>query len=206
MSARGLQSVRHRQSGSTESSGFTGAAQRARSQRRPHSDIRSHRPVSTALSLFDLALGADRAGLFCNFTPEPNTGCYLWTGRTTKQGYGVVSINRKTVTTHRAVYRLCVDDIGDELDVHHICEQPGCIYPEHLTALTPEQHRCVHTGRGRAWNVFVERFRVDPFEHGVFGFGLPSWFRINVAALGNRGAQRPADPPAGAPFQDGGAR
>lgn len=133
-------------------------------------DVTGHHRVSTPkVTLFELWEGADRARLFGSVTPEPNTGCYLWQGRATKQGYGVVSIACKTVPVHRAVYRLCVEDITDDLDVHHVCEQPGCINPEHLVALTPQQHRRVHLGLAKTWNVFKQRFRADPFERGVFG-------------------------------------
>jgi len=158
------------------------------------SDTTSRHRVSMGLSLFDLAMEADRAGLFCNFSPEPNTGCYLWTGRTTKQGYGVVSINRKTITVHRAVYRLCVEEVSDDLDVHHVCEQPGCIYPEHLTALTPEQHRRVHCGLGRAWNVFVERVRPDPFATGAIGLPIRPILFDHAAGSGKAAGQPRGEP------------
>lgn len=124
-------------------------------------------------SLLDLTFWADHVGLFANYTAEPNTGCYLWMGRATKQDYGVVCILRKTVLVHRAVYRICVEDIGDELDVHHLCHQPACIKPDHLIALTPLQHRRVHTGHGRAWSVSYESAKCDPFDSGFLG--RPGW-------------------------------
>lgn len=149
---------------------FSCPTERSTGIERQQAESTGRRGVSTKVTLEDLAWWADDAGLFCNSTPEPNTGCYLWEGRTTKQGYGVVCIERKTVTAHRAVYRLCVEDINDSLDVHHICEQPSCIYPEHLIALTPLQHRRVHAGLARAHLVFDQRYRPDPFDLGFLGY------------------------------------
>lgn len=115
-------------------------------------DAGSLRRVSTKTSLVSLLLGADRAGLFGSFDVDPETQCYLWSGRKTKQGYGVVCIDYRTITVHRAVYRILVEDIDDSLDVHHLCERPSCLNPDHLIALTPLQHRRVHAGLGFAWS------------------------------------------------------
>jgi hypothetical protein len=123
-------------------------------------------------SLWDLACNADRAGLFSWFTPEPNTGCYLWCGRINNRGYGMVSMCSRSLLAHRCAYRLTIEDVGADMDVHHVCGNPACINPRHLVSLTPEQHRLVHSGAARAFVHFVggpEPKCGDPFDQGFIG-------------------------------------
>lgn len=145
------------------------------------------------LSLWDLHCNADRAGLFCNWTPEPNTGCYLWTGGINNRGYGFVSLAGRTVLVHRCVFRLLDRDIEPEMEVHHACENSACINPRHLVALTPTQHKRVHLGLGRAWVEFIGAKSPDTFDAlDVFmqGFiGLP--FTPRVFDLGDDDAPEP---------------
>lgn len=63
--------------------------------------------------------------------PEPNTGCWLWSGGYDKDGYGNFYINRKPNRAHRVSYRIFKGEIGDRLVLHH-CDVPSCVNPEHL--------------------------------------------------------------------------
>lgn len=62
--------------------------------------------------------------------PEPNTGCYLWTGYCLPGGYGQVKFGGRTALAHRAVWELVHGPTV--LDVLHKCDTPACINPEHL--------------------------------------------------------------------------
>lgn len=80
------------------------------------------------------------------FTPEPNTGCWLWTGAVLPKGYGV--FGRKTVRgsrqiagpAHRASYELFRGPIPKGLHLDHLCRQPSCVNPDHLEAVTPREN------------------------------------------------------------------
>lgn len=63
--------------------------------------------------------------------PEPNTGCFLWTGATRK-GYGVVKFRQKFYATHRVAYELAYGSFLEELYVCHSCDTPQCNNPKHL--------------------------------------------------------------------------
>ena len=52
--------------------------------------------------------------------PEPNSGCWLWTGSLTDARYGTLSIGRKLWGAHRLSYAVFVGDPGD-LVVRHTC-------------------------------------------------------------------------------------
>lgn len=67
-----------------------------------------------------------------------DTGCWLWTGGRSAQGYGMmrdVELQR-TDYAHRISYRTFVGDIDDALVVHHKCNVRACINPDHLQAVT----------------------------------------------------------------------
>lgn len=68
--------------------------------------------------------------------PEPNTGCWFWMGDTVKGGYGRTTIGRVKVLSHRASYECFVNKIPKGLTVDHKCNQPNCINPQHLEAIT----------------------------------------------------------------------
>ena len=63
--------------------------------------------------------------------PEPNTGCSLWTGATTR-GYGSVRRHGRALYAHRVAYELFVGPIPDGMHVLHHCDTPPCVNPEHL--------------------------------------------------------------------------
>lgn len=66
-------------------------------------------------------------------SPEPNSGCWLWTGSLTKSGgYGQISIDRKPHRAHRVSYEhfYCTD--ASEKVICHKCDVSSCVNPDHL--------------------------------------------------------------------------
>lgn len=83
-----------------------------------------------------------------NSIPEPNSGCWLWTGAY-KKGYGVVGISRKSWQAHRLSYLvfggvLLADDM-----IMHSCDNPWCVNPEHLKAGTHADNMQDAVSKGR---------------------------------------------------------
>lgn len=78
--------------------------------------------------------------------------CWLWTGTLRKDGrasgYGMISINNKTVKAHRYAWELMRGPITSKLDIEHACHTldesciggPTCLHrrcvnPDHLTPM-----------------------------------------------------------------------
>lgn len=74
---------------------------------------------------------------FRHVSPEPNSGCWLWTGPSlkTRGGYGVLT-HRPTNTIMRRAHRLSWElhngKITQDEHVLHKCDNPLCVNPDHL--------------------------------------------------------------------------
>jgi hypothetical protein len=71
------------------------------------------------------------------YIPVTETGCWLWTGSTHKQGYGQLFVDKKYITSaHRYSYELHKGPIPEGLEIDHLCRQRSCVNPAHLEAVT----------------------------------------------------------------------
>lgn len=72
--------------------------------------------------------------------PEPNSGCWLWTGALFKgKQYGMFCVSRfrRTVQAHRWSYEYHHGPITAGMVIDHKCRVKGCVNPAHLRAVTP---------------------------------------------------------------------
>lgn len=69
-------------------------------------------------------------------SPEPNSGCWLWTGWHDRKDYGGVTIDKVSQQAHRASYEHYVGPIPEGLVVDHLCRNTACVNPQHLEAVT----------------------------------------------------------------------
>ncbi|MFI6033013.1 HNH endonuclease signature motif containing protein [Streptomyces sp. NPDC051315] len=63
-------------------------------------------------------------------------GCWIWQGRTGKNGYGRISLNDTLHYAHRVAYETFVGPIAADLTIDHLCRVPMCINPAHLEPVT----------------------------------------------------------------------
>lgn len=68
------------------------------------------------------------------WTPEPFSGCWLWTAAQypTGMGYGTFLFQGRTTPAHRASWEIYRGKIPDGICVLHKCDTPLCVNPDHL--------------------------------------------------------------------------
>lgn len=85
-------------------------------------------------------------------SPEPNSGCWLWTGAVKEYGYGVIGLGvrkKGNGKAHRVAYELYKGEIPKGMVVCHKCDNPYCANPDHLFlgTLKDNMRDCVRKGR-----------------------------------------------------------
>lgn len=72
--------------------------------------------------------------------PHMTTPCWEWTKAKNKGGYGIVRFHGKFWLAHRLSYFLYYDDISNDLDICHHCDNCLCINPTHLFSGTAKDN------------------------------------------------------------------
>lgn len=84
------------------------------------------------------------------------SGCWLWTGRVDRDGYGMLCVGsaadgtrNASAKVHRVSYETFVGPIPEGLFVLHECDTPACFNPRHLSvgSHADNMRDCVRRGR-----------------------------------------------------------
>lgn len=71
-----------------------------------------------------------------HISPEPNTGCWLWTGAVDSKGYGLITEARSIRYAHKAMFEDQFGAVSDGLELDHVCRVHACVNPAHLEPVT----------------------------------------------------------------------
>lgn len=89
-------------------------------------------------------------------SPEPNTGCHLWTGALNTSGYSIIGVgsrghSRSILTTgHRVAWLLEKGDLSTGIVLDHKCGERTCVNVAHLDPVTASVNRARQTSRAQA--------------------------------------------------------
>lgn len=77
-------------------------------------------------------------------------GCWNWTGRKDKDGYGAIKYRRRSWRVHRMSYFLHTN-IEPTLYILHSCDNPACVNPAHLREGTAQDNARDREERNRGY-------------------------------------------------------
>ena len=89
-------------------------------------------------------------------TPAEN-GCIEWTAYRGHNGYGRFYLDGRGALAHRWSYEFHVGPIPEGLVIDHLCRNPGCVNPEHLEPVTPQENVLRGVGPQVARERFLDR-------------------------------------------------
>lgn len=91
-------------------------------------------------------------------SPEPNTGCWLWSAGCTGTGYGALTFKGKFIQAHRLAWEILRTPIPVVGSYHgicvlHRCDTPPCVNPDHLFLGTVADNNSDRSAKGRSSNL-----------------------------------------------------
>lgn len=73
-------------------------------------------------------------------SPCPATGCWLWTGKVSTNGYGIIMGSVGKGMAHRYFYTTLIGPVAPGLDLDHLCRVRCCVNPWHLEPVTRSEN------------------------------------------------------------------
>lgn len=99
--------------------------------------------------------------------PDPNSGCWLWTGCVTPKGYGYVGpkVSSGSRFAHRISWEAANGPVPDGMFVLHRCDNPPCVNPAHLFLGTARDNTEDMVRKGRMKAVWKDKYPEKWAEH-----------------------------------------
>jgi hypothetical protein len=100
--------------------------------------------------------------------PEPNSGCWLWEGAHNEQGYGKIRSKGVLYRAHRASYLVFNGELEEGKVVMHLCNNPACVNPAHLTQGTYSENTSQMYREGRNHTNYTGHLKRGRRADGTF--------------------------------------
>ncbi len=83
---------------------------------------------------------------------DKSSGCWIWTGYSNEQGYGLMTIEKVPRLAHRVHWESVNGSIKKGLCICHICDTPSCVNIEHLFLGAPADNNRDRDEKGRHYS------------------------------------------------------
>lgn len=127
-------------------------------------------------------------------SPEPNSGCWLWTGGMNDDRYGKAFLpGGKAALAHRAMMIACGADLGPDDAVCHRCDVTLCINPDHLFIGTQADNLADMNQKGRhgkSYAIPLEWRRKIAEDTETPAWAIAVWFGVSPKTVRNIRAGR----------------
>jgi hypothetical protein len=75
--------------------------------------------------------------------------CWEWTAGKDPDGYGIFH-HKKSVRAHRFAYKIFKGDVPSGMCICHICDNPGCVNPDHMWIGSVTENNRDRESKGRS--------------------------------------------------------
>lgn len=122
------------------------------------------------------------------YEPVTETGCWIWLGVLTEQGYGKARLKGKQIGAHRLSWMKYRGSIPDGMFICHKCDNPLCVNPDHLFLGAQADNSNDKVAKGRQWRklspAVVDAIRKSEGSHVEIAakFGVSSSHVGNIKA------------------------
>lgn len=82
--------------------------------------------------------------------PEPNSGCWIWLGAISGDGYGKFKADGRQHRAHRISYKLRYGEFNSDFMVCHKCDNALCVNPDHLFLGSAKDNSSDMVAKGRS--------------------------------------------------------
>lgn len=92
--------------------------------------VRHNDPLQKNVATRNVASPEER--FWAKIEKDHSTGCWEWTAYISELGYGQFKAFGAMVRAHRFAYELLIGPIPEGLEIDHLCQNRGCVNPDHL--------------------------------------------------------------------------
>ena len=101
-----------------------------------------HRPTCGSCSSYQRPRIPVEQRFWEKVSPEPTSGCWLWTGAVDLGGYGIHWVgDGKSHRAHRFAFERLRGPIPEGMTLDHLCEVKSCVNPTHLDPCSAAENR-----------------------------------------------------------------